>query len=380
MNIKIITFVCALAICMPSVAQKKGKAKVKKKATPVVVEDPGLLLYKSMIPSTAKILFIDSVVVDKKNFLSQIPLNPESGRIGMRDIEYSQYENEFGDRAFFAAGDTATSALYACDKVGGEWSAPTRLFDTIEGIDKVNFPFLMSDGITMYFGAKGEGTMGGYDIYMTTFDYDSGKFYTPENMGLPYNSTANDYLLAIDDVDKLGWLVTDRRQPEDKVCIYTFVPSDTRQGFDDTDLDNSEIEKYSRILSIADTWKFGNKKSGMARLEELKSRLKTNAVKAAETESFAINDNVVYHSSGNFKSEQARELYNGLKIKRKEFEDMMSRLSTMRRLYHDSTVSMRKGLENELLTLEKQVEDLNADIRATEKDIRNLENRQLNNL
>ena len=380
MNIKIITFVCALAICMPSVAQKRGKAKVKKKATPVVVEDPGLLLYKSMIPSTAKILFIDSVVVDKKNFLSQIPLNPESGRIGMRDIEYSQYENEFGDRAFFAAGDTATSALYACDKVGGEWSAPTRLFDTIEGIDKVNFPFLMSDGITMYFGAKGEGTMGGYDIYMTTFDYDSGKFYTPENMGLPYNSTANDYLLAIDDVDKLGWLVTDRRQPEDKVCIYTFIPSDTRQGFDDTDLDNSEIEKYSRILSIADTWKFGNKKSGMARLEELKSRLKTNAVKAAETESFAINDNVVYHSSGNFKSEQARELYNGLKIKRKEFEDMMSRLSTMRRLYHDSTVSMRKGLENELLTLEKQVEDLNADIRATEKDIRNLENRQLNNL
>lgn len=365
---------------MPSVAQKKGKAKVKKKATPVVVEDPGLLLYKSMIPSTAKILFIDSVVVDKKNFLSQIPLNPESGRIGMRDIEYSQYENEFGDRAFFAAGDTATSALYACDKVGGEWSAPTRLFDTIEGIDKVNFPFLMSDGITMYFGAKGEGTMGGYDIYMTTFDYDSGKFYTPENMGLPYNSTANDYLLAIDDVDKLGWLVTDRRQPEDKVCIYTFIPSDTRQGFDDTDLDNSEIEKYSRILSIADTWKFGNKKSGMARLEELKSRLKTNAVKAAETESFAINDNVVYHSSGNFKSEQARELYNGLKIKRKEFEDMMSRLSTMRRLYHDSTVSMRKGLENELLTLEKQVEDLNADIRATEKDIINLENRQLNNL
>lgn len=365
---------------MPSVAQKKGKAKVKKKATPVVVEDPGLLLYKSMIPSTAKILFIDSVVVDKKTFLSQIPLNPESGRIGMRDIEYSQYENEFGDRAFFAAGDTATSALYTCDKVSGEWSAPTRLFDTIEGIDKVNFPFLMSDGITMYFGAKGEGTMGGYDIYMTTFDYDSGKFYTPENMGLPYNSTANDYLLAIDDVDKLGWLVTDRRQPEDKVCIYTFVPSDTRQGFDDTDLDNSEIEKYSRILSIADTWKFGNKKSGMARLEELKSRLKSIAVKTAETESFAINDNVVYHSSGNFKSEQARELYKGLKIKRKEFEDMMSRLSTMRRLYHDSTVSMRKGLENELLTLEKQVEDLNANIRATEKDIRNLEYRQLNNL
>lgn len=380
MNFKIITFVCALAICMPSVAQKRGKAKVKKKATPVVVENPGLILYKSMIPSTAKILFIDSVVVDKKNFLSQIPLNPESGRIGMRDIEYSQYENEFGDRAFFAAGDSTKSDLYAVDKVDGKWSAPTRLFDAIEGVDKVNYPFLMADGVTMYFGAKGSGTMGGYDIYMTTFDYDSGKFYTPENMGLPYNSTANDYLLVIDDVDKLGWLVTDRRQPEGKVCIYTFVPSESRQGFDDTDFDDSEIERFSRILSISDTWKFGNRKSGLARLNDLKSRLKTNAVKAAETESFAINDNIVYHSANNFKSEQARELYNGLKTKKKEFEDMQSRLSTMRRLYHDSNDSMRKGLETELLTLEKQVEDMNADMRATEKTIRNLENKHLNNL
>ena len=50
-------------------------------------------------------------------------------------------------------------------------------------------------------------------------------FYIPDNYGLPYNSTANDYFLAIDERNNLGWLISDRYQPEDKVCIYIFVPN-----------------------------------------------------------------------------------------------------------------------------------------------------------
>ena len=380
MNIKIITLVCALALSLPGHAQKTGKrTKAKKNVAPVIVEDPGVLLYKSMVPSTAKVLFIDSIVVDKKNFLANLPVCPEAGRLAMRDIEYSQYQNEFGDRAFFAAGDSAISTLYAVDKVGNEWSTPTRLFQTIEGIDKVNYPYLMSDGITLYFGAKGPGTMGGYDIYMTTFDYENGKFYSPENIGLPYNSTSNDYMLAIDDINKLGWLVTDRRQPADKVCIYTFVPSESRQGFDDTDLNNEEIEKYSMIMSIADTWKFGNRKAARARLNELKNELKSKRNEDNDNERFVITDNIVYRSANDFKSEQAKEMYMRLKIQRKELYDNMERLSSMRRLYHESGTTMRSTLKTDLLSLEKTVEDMYAEIHKQEKAIRKTEYNLLNN-
>ena len=62
----------------------------------------------------------------------------------------------------------------------------------------------------------------GFDIYTTRLDVDNGGFYIPDNYGLPYNSTANDYFLAIDERNNLGWLVSDRYQPEDKVCIYIF--------------------------------------------------------------------------------------------------------------------------------------------------------------
>lgn len=270
MNLKILTIVIALSTTMSATAQKKGKVKTKRSTT-TVEESPGLKLYKSMIPSTAKLMFVDSVVVDKKDFLSKIPLISEAGKLTMRDTLHSQYLNEFGDRLIFAHGDSTSSALYSADKLADRWSSPTPLFKKSEGIERANYPYLMADGVTLYFAAQGVNSMGGYDIFMSTFDLDKGVFYSPENIGLPFNSTANDYLLAIDDINHLGWLVTDRRQPEDKVCIYTFVPTASRQGFEDTNLTNVEIERYSRILSIADTWKFGNRKAAMAKLSDIKN-------------------------------------------------------------------------------------------------------------
>ena len=59
----------------------------------------------------------------------------------------------------------------------------------VDGIDEsftaINYPFVMSDGITLFFAAKGDKSVGGYDIFTTTFDSESGKFYQPQNYGLP---------------------------------------------------------------------------------------------------------------------------------------------------------------------------------------------------
>ena len=78
------------------------------------------------------------------------------------------------------------------------------------------------------------------------YDADSARFYKPENIGLPYNSTGNDYYCIINEFDSIGWLVTDRRQPEGKVCIYTFVPSTSRTIYDDVNMDDNKIERSCR--------------------------------------------------------------------------------------------------------------------------------------
>lgn len=370
MNLKILTIVIALSTTLSATAQKKGKVKTKRPTT-TVVESPGLKLYKSMIPSTAKLMFVDSVVVDKKDFLSKIPLISEAGKLTMRDTLHSQYLNEFGDRWIFAHGDSTSSALYSADKLADRWSSPTPLFKKSEGVERANYPYLMADGITLYFAAQGENSMGGYDIFMSTFDLDKGVFYSPENIGLPFNSTANDYLLAIDDIDKLGWLVTDRRQPEGKVCIYTFVPTASRIGFEDTDLSTIEIERYSRILSIADTWKFGNRKAAMAKLSDIKKRIVAKTIKTQSNNKFVVNDNIIYTSANDFKSPTAKKMYREWLDKKRTLKTVTSKLDEARKTYRDSSNPSADAYK--INTLENKQESLFNEIKQLEKNIRSTE-------
>lgn len=370
MNLKILTIVIALSTTLSATAQKKGKAKAKR-SIPAVVESPGIKLYKSMIPSTAKLMFVDSLVVDKKDFLAQIPLISEAGKLSMRDSLHSQYLNEFGDRWIFAHGDNTSSALYTADKLADKWSTPTPIFNKTEGIEKANYPFLMADGVTLYFAAKGGNTMGGYDIFMSTFDHDNGVYYSPENIGLPFNSTANDYLLAIDDIDNLGWLVTDRRQPEGKVCIYTFVPTASRIGFEDTDLSTVEIERYSRILNIADTWKFGNRKAAMAKLSDIKKRIVAKTIKTQSNNKFVVNDNIIYTSANDFKSPKAKKMYREWLDKKRTLKTVTSKLDEARKTYRDSSNPSADAYK--INTLENKQESLFNEIKQLEKNIRSTE-------
>ena len=159
--------------------------------------------------------------------------------------------------------------------------------------------------MTLYFSAKSKEGLGGYDIYVTRFNTDSAKFYHPENIGLPYNSKANDYYCVIDEFDNIGWLVTDRRQPKGKVCIYTFVPAETRTTYDGEVIGEDTLKALAEITRISDTWTDKAKlQSARRRLASLLTR--NDAVKA-KTFSFIVNDKTVYTSLSDFKSPKSRE-------------------------------------------------------------------------
>lgn len=376
MKTRIFLILFAFSFSLPIHAQKRNtkqqKAKVEEKA-----HKPGLELYKSMISSTAKLLFVDSMVVDKNDFIRHIPLNRESGRIAMRDSVFSLYENELADRRYIADGDSVKSGIYTQDFIGGNWTAPKKVIGSSNNFPRVNYPFLMADGVTLYFGAQCEESMGGYDLFLTTFDRDNGTFYTPENMGLPYNSTANDYMLAIDDVDTLGWLVTDRRQPEGKVCIYTFVPTPSRIGFDG-DMTDKEIEPYGRILKISDSWKFGNRKAALARIENLKKRNQSHMTTGDDVCLIPISDNVVYTSGNQFKSPRAYELYKQMTTKRQNLQKGQYNLEVMRREYHNSDQQGRRTLAPHITEAEADIEQQEQEIAYLEKTIRNIEIEHIN--
>lgn len=295
--------------CTAGYAQrKKAKAAVKPKPQPVQLSAADLL-YRNMLGATAKVMFVDSVVVEKSLFLSSIPLNPEAGTLTSypaffkehKYLDGSVYQNEFKNTIYYSEGDsTRRSAIYTSDRIGTEWSDPQRLSEIGDEFEQQNYPFLMADGITLFFAAKGANSLGGYDLFMTRKDGETGKFFQPENYGMPFNSTANDYLLAIDEMDNLGWLVSDRFQPEGKVCIYTFVPTAQRLSFKEGEVSQQQLESLAKLSSIAQTWSFGNRDQALKSIESLKAR----SAKTAKTTAFRfpINDAKVYTSLSQFLS------------------------------------------------------------------------------
>lgn len=357
--------------------------RVKPKAAVSITSDKkaiNLDLMKQLMPATAKIMFIDSTVVSKADFLNHIPLNKESGKFEYATKFFNKktsnnntvYINEFANRAIFADGDSAQTGIYTADKLGDKWTTPTSINSIDKNYEMPLYPFLQSDGVTLFFAAKGKNSIGGYDIFLTRYNSNNNSFFPPENYGLPFNSTANDYLLAIDDFDQLGWLVTDRNQPEGKVCIYTFVPTKERLNFTGDNLNEKQLNKMATIHSISETWKFGDRNAAMARLKAMIER--NNAtVKNNNDINFVINDKTTYHSISEF-TPTNRQKYAKLTQMLAEQEHNANQLNMMRDKFAASNASSKKALYDKIINIEKSYEQQCDDISKLEKEIRNSEN------
>ena len=328
----------ALALLMPVCAdaqRRKSKKTVKK---PVVVEDPRI---QQMLVSTQKVIFIDSMVVSKADFMRHIPLSADAGQLEQNDT-LGQFTNELKDHRLTVFFDKTDSACHIakCDYIGNTWSTPTR----VEGIsdNDANFPFLMPDGTTLYFAQKGENSIGGYDLFVTRYDSDTGSFLRAENLGMPFSSTANDYLYAIDEANDLGYFVTDRRQPEGKVCIYIFIPNETRKIYTSEAYSDEQLRALARIDRIADTWS-DKKQQQEATARLKKARSQTSNLKP-QASSLTTLDNL-----------------------RHQAETLEKALLLARNYYARANKSERQSLRMEILNSEKELETLQLEIRKEEK-------------
>lgn len=332
-------------------------------------------LFETMLSGTAIVLFVDSMVVDKNNFFSKIPLSSDAGTLEFIDKRFT-YTNELKNYRIYANGDSIHGFhLFSTDYLGDSWSQPKQLKELDEEVKDAQFPFLLSDGVTLFFAAKGDKSIGGYDIFMTLFNEESGTYYKPENYGLPFNSTANDYLLAIDDVHSLGWLVSDRYQPKGKVCIYTFVPTMPRQNFTTDNITDKQLEAYAKLTSIQETWKFGNREAALQRLKLLTNERQRTTEK--QEFYFPINDHTVYQSINDFRSEKTKKLYQQLLELKKQLSANEETLSQLRSQYQLSNMSGKLQMRPNLLKAEKAIQTQRIEIMNFAKQLRNEENRLL---
>lgn len=364
-------------------AQKTRKKKPMPKLA-VTKADAEAKLLADKLPYTEKILAFDSIVTDKnKTFalpkhLGKVTTYSDVFHRDAPDI-WRAYINEFQDYCLFSKPDSSGHMrLYDTHLIGKQWTAPQRITDFDDQFTDITCPYLSEDGTSLFFAAKGDDGLGGYDIYRSSYNTDDKKYMEPQSLGLPFNSTANDYYCITSETDTLTWLVTDRRQPEGKVCIYYCVTRQPRADYNSDDLTQKQLLALAELHSIKDTWNLwdirADRQQAAHRLADINSH---NATEQGKTERFIVNDKLTYTSALQFHSSASRELYVQLIGIQRNADRLSTQLSSLREQYEASSAAEKRRLAPEILKAERQVEQLETIVRQTEKRLRNNENQSL---
>lgn len=234
----------------------EAKLRKSKKDTPEEYDEISsrIVRLRNMLERVERIEILDTINVDERDFFRHYRLSKAAGKILAPDAvrhlgaaddsaELSlAYLPENNSEILWAQADSAgVFSLYGADILDDGHVDHTAILDeTLGEGGNAAFPFLMSDGMTLYFANDGSNSLGGYDIFMTRrSDSDSGErsYFQPQNLGMPYNSPFNDYMMAVDETSGLGWFASDREQIPGKVTIYIFAPSQMRVNVEPDDPD-----------------------------------------------------------------------------------------------------------------------------------------------
>ncbi|MBP5419061.1 MAG: PD40 domain-containing protein [Bacteroidales bacterium] len=102
----------------------------------------------------------------------------------------------------------------------GDWSRAENLGALVNTRGDEMFPYIRSNG-DLYFSSNGQPGFGGLDIYLAHLDERG--IYRVSNMGLPINSSADDFGIIFKDNKEEGYLSSSRAGSKGIDNIYSFV-------------------------------------------------------------------------------------------------------------------------------------------------------------
>lgn len=351
-------------------------------------------LEEQMLRHVEKITVIDTVNVRKTDFFRKYKLPGYVGNILSGDEVDSRlgnpryappfagqpltgYSNEFQDYMIWSQEDT-TGYLRLAEsmrKRDGSWSTPEFTPNMLnfgaevapDSVVDANaaFPFLSDDGQTLYFAADNDKSLGGYDIFIATRDPSDGEFLIPRNLGMPFNSPFNDYMMVLDSPNGIGWWASDRNQLDDEVTIYIFAISDSRVNVDP---DDENLMAYATLSGWQNLLDEDGSERRLQLLEEL-AKITPPDTRKPDFE-LQMPGGSVYRYFSDFKSRQSAELMKGYLAGKADVEDLEHKLAVLRRQFHDTG---DKSLGHQILSLEGQIRFREQSLKHTLSEIYKIE-------
>ena len=314
---------------------------------------------------TERIQVIDSIEVALDSMLMVCTLSAEAGTLTLDSLHSTIYTNQRGDRQLRTAIADSARVLIASHMLLDKWTQPDTLPENINFTNDQCSPYVLNDGVTLYFAANDSNGLGGLDIYVSRYNMATENYTTPENLGFPYNSSANEYLFVLDEMHRIGYLATDRFAAEGRVHVYSFAILQEKQYWRNIATDS--LVAYARLehfeTSATDT-------------------ILTTHHRVTTTENtdemgdfcFVINDSIIYYSLSDFRQNAAKEKYQEWQKANKQYLSEQQQLADLRQQYAVADEDTKKELTPIILQLENNQSHLFLQCKKLLLTIRQIEN------
>lgn len=110
--------------------------------------------------------------------------------------------------------------LYISVLSNGRWSDPVNLGPSINTFYNERFPFLTRNGMELFYSSDNLQSVGGYDIFISTFDAETSTWALPQNAGFPVNSSLDDTHIALSPDGMAAYISSDRKEGHGGIDIY----------------------------------------------------------------------------------------------------------------------------------------------------------------
>lgn len=129
-----------------------------------------------------------------------------------------------GDVVYFSSygkdGRTGRDIYRAYTLPDGKFSEPMKLAGYVNTEHDEEYPFMHPDGKTFYFCSKGHNSMGGYDVFRSTYDEASDLFGPATNLDFAINSPDDDIFYIVDSLFDMAFFASGRNSAQGRIHVY----------------------------------------------------------------------------------------------------------------------------------------------------------------
>lgn len=316
------------------------------------------------------IVLVDTVSFPIDSLSAHLPvLSSDMGKIAVENGRFVS-TNERGDRRFFSFTDSKSgrTLIGKQERLLDRWTEIDTLPNTVNQWAQQQYPFLMPDGVTLYFSARSEQGLGGWDIYVTKYNPSTNTYLTPEPLGMPFNSFDDDLLFLYDEALGQGCFLTDRASADGLFTLYSFrreEPYFLREREDDY------LRSYVQLSDVP--WADAASPA-LPGYETLVSPVLAELAKPAPEWELIVNDSIVYTALSDFRNADARlKMEEYLDLSRQIAEEEAD-LQARRLLYAQAESTDEKAtLAPLILSLEQDVHRLKRELQELHYETLRLE-------